>query len=90
MGFEGFPPENELIRFFEVEPEVFGDTVITYKRDCNGETLYCSFSPDYGDIDLTLRWSGTMRWSRNGGQKKDVYFFCDDSKKERNVARQTA
>ncbi|WP_374679458.1 transposase [Hymenobacter sp. J193] len=22
-----------------------------------------------------------MRWSRNGGQKKDVYFFCNDSKK---------
>jgi hypothetical protein len=31
-----------------------------------------------------------LRWSRNSGQKKDVYFFCYDSKKERRVARQTA
>ena len=28
-----------------------------------------------------------LRWSRKAGQKKDVYFFCDDSQKERNVAR---
>ncbi|GAB3306920.1 hypothetical protein GCM10027511_18710 [Hymenobacter humi] len=30
-----------------------------------------------------------VRWSRQSGQKKDVYFFCDDSQKERVVARQT-
>ncbi|MCC3155596.1 hypothetical protein LJ738_21170, partial [Hymenobacter sp. BT770] len=26
-----------------------------------------------------------LRWSRQGGQKKDVYFFCYDSQKERGV-----
>ena len=31
-----------------------------------------------------------LRWSRQAGQKKDVYFFCYDSQKERSVARQTA
>ncbi len=33
---------------------------------------------------------GLLRWSKQDGQKKDVYFFCYDSKKERGVARQTA
>ena len=28
-----------------------------------------------------------LRWSRLSGQKKDVYFFCEDSEKERDVAR---
>ncbi|WP_019949730.1 hypothetical protein [Hymenobacter aerophilus] len=31
-----------------------------------------------------------LRWSRQDGQKKDVYFFCYDSKIQRDVARQTA
>jgi hypothetical protein len=31
-----------------------------------------------------------VRWSREGGQKKDVYFFCYGSKNQRVVARQTA
>jgi hypothetical protein len=54
MAFDVFPRADELLSFFEVEPEIFGDTVITYKRPYNDETLFCSFSPDYGDIDLTL------------------------------------
>jgi hypothetical protein len=54
MAFEVFPQEDELLNFFEVEPEIFGDTVITFKRQYDSETLFCSFSPDYGDIDLTL------------------------------------
>jgi hypothetical protein len=54
MAFEVFPQENELLSFFEVEPEIFGDTVLTYKRQYASETLFCSFSPDYGDLDLTL------------------------------------
>ncbi|WP_088843306.1 transposase [Hymenobacter gelipurpurascens] len=28
-----------------------------------------------------------MRWSRQDGQKKDVYFLCNDSKNERSVAQ---
>ena len=31
-----------------------------------------------------------LRWSRQGGQKKDVYFFCYGNKIKRVVARQTA
>ena len=31
-----------------------------------------------------------LRWSRQGGQKKDVYFFCYGNQNERSVARQTA
>jgi hypothetical protein len=54
MGFDFFPSQSELVRFFAAEPEVFGDTVITYKHQSATETLYCSFSPDYGDLDLTL------------------------------------
>lgn len=54
MGFEEFPTKNELISFFEIEPEIFGATVITYKLHYNDETLFYSFSPDYGGIHLTL------------------------------------
>lgn len=54
MAFEEFPQEDELLSLFEVAPEIFGATVITYKRQYASETLFCSFSPDYGDIDLTL------------------------------------
>ena len=31
-----------------------------------------------------------LRWSRQGGQKKDIYFFCYGNQNERSVARQTA
>ncbi|MBC6700182.1 aldehyde dehydrogenase family protein [Hymenobacter puniceus] len=31
-----------------------------------------------------------VRWSRDGGQKKDVYFFCYGNQNQRVVARQTA
>ena len=52
MAFRIFPEPVELLSFFGVEPTIFGDTVITYQREYPDETLYCSFSPDYGDIDL--------------------------------------
>lgn len=54
MAFEVFPLEEELISLFGTSPEIFGDTVVTYTREGMGETLYCSFSPDYGDMDITL------------------------------------
>ena len=54
MAFDVFPSELELSSFFETGPELLKDTVLTYKRAYQDETLFCSFSPDYGDIDLTL------------------------------------
>lgn len=54
MGFDVFPSEAELLSFFEVAPETFADLVITYTRVHGGETLYCSFTPEHGDVDLTL------------------------------------
>ena len=45
-------------------------------------------------VDAQRAKSEAMRWSRNDGQKKDVYFFCYGSKygskNRRGVARQTA
>ena len=36
-------------------------------------------------------WSGVyLRWSREDGQKRDVYFFCYGNQNERGIARQTA
>ena len=54
MSFQSFPSEAELLSFFEVEPEIFADLVMTYTRVHQGETLYCSFTPEHGDVDLTL------------------------------------
>jgi hypothetical protein len=54
MGFDLFPSDAELIAFFEVEPETFAELVITYTHVYNGETLYCSFTPEHGDLDVTL------------------------------------
>ena len=31
-----------------------------------------------------------MRWSRNDGQKKDLYSFCYCNQIQRDIARQTA
>ncbi|RRB06273.1 hypothetical protein [Larkinella rosea] len=55
-----FPEDFELISFFEIEPEVLDPDLpwfyntITFKKIIENETLYCSFSPAYGDLDLTL------------------------------------
>jgi len=54
MAFDLFPADDELLAFFMVEPETFAELVTTYKREHNGETLYCSFTPLHGDIDITL------------------------------------
>ena len=54
MAFDSFPSEEELLSFFEVEPEILAELVITYKRVNQGETLYCSFTPEHGDLDITL------------------------------------
>ena len=61
-----FPSDDELRSFFEVEPETFGELVITYQRVHGGETLYCSFTPEHGDLDITLL---------RGEQKKAEFHF---------------
>ena len=33
---------------------------------------------------------GVLRWSKEGGQKQDVYYFCHDRKNQQVVARPTA
>ncbi|MBC6700172.1 hypothetical protein [Hymenobacter sp. BT190] len=43
-----------------------------------------------GILFLTPYTTNGVRWSRDGGQKKDVYFFCYGNQNQRVVARQTA
>ncbi len=66
-------------------------------NNCKGGAagLFCLLSTENSGYRRRVRMEFTkliylVRWSRQGGQQKDVYFFCDDSKKERGVARQTA
>jgi hypothetical protein len=86
MAFQVFPPEYELLSFFEVEPEIFGDTVITYQREHNGETLFCSFSPDYGDIDLTLLHQGTKKVELHLSYVRSVEIIRPDGREQLRVA----
>ncbi|MFD2935462.1 hypothetical protein [Spirosoma flavum] len=60
MLAKDFPEDYELLSFFEVEPSLL-DTdapwlynAITFKKEYIDELLYCTFSPSYGDLDLTL------------------------------------
>ncbi|KAA9353045.1 hypothetical protein [Larkinella humicola] len=60
MAVNVFPEDYDLISFFEVEPEVLDTDVpwfyntITFQKQYADELLYCTFSPAYGDLDLTL------------------------------------
>jgi hypothetical protein len=60
MAVNVFPDDYELISFFEVEPDVLDADIpwfyntLTFQKQCADELLYCTFSPAYGDIDLTL------------------------------------
>jgi hypothetical protein len=62
----------------------------------NGELAYVLISAPILCIRIhAIHWpnfvqSIFLRWSRNGGQKKDVYFFCYGNQNQRGVARQTA
>jgi hypothetical protein len=67
-------------------------TTSPYSFSCNIEegvdsVVFYVLSPKYC---LQIGPFDEVRWSRHDGQKKDVYFFCHDRKKERGVARQTA
>ena len=66
MAFDSFPSNDELLAFFEVEPETVAELVITYQRVQGDETLYCSFTPQHGDLDITLL---------RGEQKKAEFHF---------------
>ena len=60
MATKVFPDDYELISFFEIEPEVLDPEMpwfyntVTFQKQYADELLYCTFSPAYGDIDLTL------------------------------------
>ena len=60
MSIKVFPDEYELMSFFEIEPEVLDKYIpwfyntITFQKQYGDELLYCTFSPAYGDFDLTL------------------------------------
>jgi len=57
-----FPEDYELISFFEVEPELLDSNpqipwfynTLTFAKEYHDEVLYCTFSPSYGELDLTL------------------------------------
>jgi hypothetical protein len=59
-----FPEEYELLSFFEVEPSVLDKEVpwiyniVTFEKIYANETLVCTFSPSYGDLNLKLIQNG--------------------------------
>lgn len=62
MGVKVFPEDWELMSFFEVEPQLLDSNLevpwfyntITFQKQYADELLYCTFSPSYGDLDLTV------------------------------------
>lgn len=59
-----FPPEYELIGFFESEPEIAGRDVpwfydrLTFQTTRGDDDIVCAIEPGYGVIDLA--------WSKSG------------------------
>ena len=73
------PALAEAGRYFPMEHTRFSN------RQLRVDTAHIRTGVELGRIR-----AGQLRWSRDDGQKKDVYFFCYGKQIQRDVARQTA